>query len=444
MIQVKLSPMNIAIIGAGPAGLAAAHDFLNAGHSATIFEAASAPGGLAAGFKEPHWKWSVEKFYHHWFQSDADLLKLADETGLRAGVQFHSPKTVSYWNGNFYPLDSPVAALLFPGLSLFDKIPFGLATIYLKYLTGNGIGLEKYTAHDWASRWMGKGAYELIFQPLLDGKFGEAYSRKVNMAWLWARLKSRTSKLGTYEGGGQKFYDDLAANLQKRGANIVYSARVQNLAQADGAWAVAVSINQQAAQTQKFDMVLSTTSPKVMGKLAPQLPSNYLGALNDLKSLGAVVAVFSLSHPLSENGYYWHSLPKSAGFPYLAMCEHTNFVSPENFGGDRIVYCGDYLPADHRYFSMSADEIAAEYAPSLKRFNEKFDPSWIKKTWVFKEAYAQPVPLVNHSRNVPPTKTPLPGLYFASMSQVYPWDRGTNFAVEIGRRVAREMMAERK
>jgi hypothetical protein len=28
-------------------------------------------------------------------------------------------------------------------------------------------------------------------------------------------------------------------------------------------------------------------------------------------------------------------------------------------------------------------------------------------------------------------------LYFASMSQVYPWDRGTNFAVEIGRRAAR-------
>jgi hypothetical protein len=31
-------------------------------------------------------------------------------------------------------------------------------------------------------------------------------------------------------------------------------------------------------------------------------------------------------------------------------------------------------------------------------------------------------------------------LYFASMSQVYPWDRGTNFAVEIGRRAARLML----
>jgi hypothetical protein len=53
---------------------------------------------------------------------------------------------------------------------------------------------------------------------------------------------------------------------------------------------------------------------------------------------------------------------------------------------------------------------------------------------------AQPIPLVNHSRHIPSIQTPLPGLYFASMSQVYPWDRGTNFAVEIGRRAARMML----
>jgi len=49
---------------------------------------------------------------------------------------------------------------------------------------------------------------------------------------------------------------------------------------------------------------------------------------------------------------------------------------------------------------------------------------------------------VNHSKNIPAIKTPVPGVYFASMSQVYPWDRGTNFAVEIGRRAARMMLEE--
>jgi hypothetical protein len=43
---------------------------------------------------------------------------------------------------------------------------------------------------------------------------------------------------------------------------------------------------------------------------------------------------------------------------------------------------------------------------------------------------------------IPATRTPLPGLFFASMSQVYPWDRGTNYAVELGRRVAAEMIEQ--
>ena len=76
------------------------------------------------------------------------------------------------------------------------------------------------------------------------------------------------------------------------------------------------------------------------------------------------------------------------------------------------------------------------------KFNPDFRPDWVKKTWLFRTRYAQPVPLVNHSRNIPAIKTPLAGLYFASMSQVYPWDRGTNFAVEIGRRAARMMIGD--
>ena len=43
---------------------------------------------------------------------------------------------------------------------------------------------------------------------------------------------------------------------------------------------------------------------------------------------------------------------------------------------------------------------------------------------------------------IPDVRTPLPGLYFASMSQVYPWDRGTNYAVEMGRKVAAMMLED--
>ena len=153
--------------------------------------------------------------------------------------------------------------------------------------------------------------------------------------------------------------------------------------------------------------------------------------------MGAVVMTLSLKHQLSEQGYYWYNLPKSAGFPFLALVEHTNFLSPEHFGGDHIVYCGDYLEADHEYFQLSKDELLQRFLPALARINPRFEPGWINNSWLYRTSYAQPVPLLNHSRNIPSIQTPIPGLYFASMSQVYPWDRGTNFAVEIGRRAAK-------
>lgn len=158
--------------------------------------------------------------------------------------------------------------------------------------------------------------------------------------------------------------------------------------------------------------------------------------------MGAVVMVLALKHRLSDKGYYWYNIPKSAGFPFLAVVEHTNFLSPEYFGGDHILYVGDYLNIDHPYFQMSADELEKIYTSALSRINPAFNHDWVRKSWVFRTNYAQPVPLVNHSKNIPAIATPLPGLYFASMSQVYPWDRGTNFAVEIGRKAARLMLAD--
>ena len=122
------------------------------------------------------------------------------------------------------------------------------------------------------------------------------------------------------------------------------------------------------------------------------------------------------------------------------MVEHTNFVPPEHFGGDHIVYIGDYLEPEHEHFRLSQEQLLEKFAPSLEKFNPKFEMDWDKKVWLFRTAYAQPVPLVNHSQNIPAIETPIDGLYFASMSQVYPWDRGTNFAVEIGRKAAGLML----
>ncbi len=427
--------MKIAIIGAGFGGMAAGYDLRKAGHEVVIFEAAGYVGGLASGFKEPHWEWSVEKFYHHWFASDRHMLGLIRELGWEEQVRFPRPYTVLLHDGKWYPFDSILKALLFPGLGWgLDKLRFGLVGLYLR-LTDNWRALEQVTADAWMRKWAGREVYEKMWEPLLIGKFGPYY-KDVPMAWMWARLKARTTRLGTFEGGFQGFADRFADRLKEMGVEIRLEAGVRQIGREQDEGPLLVRTE---AGDESFDRVLVTVSPGAMARLVPSLPEDYLKGLLELKSMGAVVMVMSLKSRLSEEGYYWFNLPKTAGYSFLALVEHTNFVPNEKFGGDHIVYAGDYLVPEHEYFRMSDEQLLAEFLPSLKKFNPQFERDWIKKVWVFKTAYAQPVPLVNHSRNIPEIETPIEGLYFASMSQVYPWDRGTNFAVEIGRRAAQMM-----
>jgi protoporphyrinogen oxidase len=426
----------IAIIGAGIGGMAAAYDFARAGHQVVIFESADYVGGLASGIKDPHWDWSVERYYHHWFQSDKHMLGLIDELGWSDRVVFPRPKTVAYHNGKFYPLDSPQAALTFPGFSFFDMVRFGFVTLYLRYLA-DWKTMEKYTAESWMRRWYGSRLYKALFEPLLAGKFGD-HLPEVNMAWMWARLKARTTRLGTFKGGFQAFADGLADTLRAKGVQIHLSTPVTRIAAVPGG-ALNLTIN---SEDQRFDRCLVTSAPGLMARLAPDLPPDYLQGLLNLKSMGAVVMILALKHQISEEGYYWFNIPKSAGFPFLALVEHTNYLSPQYFGGEHIIYCGDYLDPSHEYFQLSDDELLERFLPAIQRINPKFERNWVRKVWVSKTAYAQPIPLVNHSRNIPSIRTPINGLYFASMSQVYPWDRGTNFAVEIGRRAAEQMLKE--
>jgi protoporphyrinogen oxidase len=433
----------VGIIGAGATGLASAWTLSQNGHQVEVFEAGEALGGLAAGFKAPHWDWTLEKFYHHWFQSDDHLLRLVEALGTRNKVIFKRPTTKFWLDGRAYQMDSPLSALTVPVMSWYAKLRYGPVGFYYTRLNKNWQALEKHSADTWIRQHMGEEYYRLLWRPLLIGKFGEAY-QEVNMAWLWARLHSRTTQLGTYVGGFQAFMEDLGAALRQKGVNIHLQTPVQGLEAAEGRKIVLTTAN----GSSPFDAVISTTSPQLLLKLAPQIDGDYAAQVRALRHMGAVVVILALHQQLMTDGTYWLSLPtdtpdkSKSAFPFLALVEHTNYMDKAHFGGDHLVYLGDYVAPDHEYFSLSEEALAERFTAALPQFNPAFSPAWVRQRWVFRAPYAQPLPTVNHSQNIPALRTPLHGLYWASMSQVYPWDRGTNYALEIGQRVARMVMED--
>lgn len=432
--------MQIAVIGGGIAGLSAAYDLLGAGHAVVVYESSDATGGLARGFRDPAWEWPLEHFYHHLFTSDRSIIELVGELGISERLFFPAPRTSIFHDGRSHPFSNPLDWWRFPGMNPVDYVRFGAVGAFLRY-TRFWRYLERFSADSWTRRAYGRKLHELVWQPLLIGKFGPYY-REANMAWLWARLHVRSFKLGYFEGGFQAFVDRLTEAVAARGGQIACNTPVRQIGRtADGRLRV-----ETAHGAADFDRVLHTTSPALLARLAPELPADYLDALRRLKSMGAVVLVLALRRQLLTDGTYWLNLPARSvdktrnAVPFLALVEHTNYIDPVHYGGDRIVYCGDYVPPEHPYLSMNEEELAQVFLPALVQFNPEFEQGWVRKRWLFRAPYAQPVPERHHSRHVPDLATPWPQLYLAGMSQVYPWDRGTNFAVEIGRRAARRIL----
>jgi protoporphyrinogen oxidase len=296
----------VGIVGAGASGLSAAWELARAGHQVEVFEAERTVGGLAAGFRDDGWEWFLEKFYHHWFATDHAILALARELGVRDQVMFRRARTSSLIDGRRYASEMNLSALRLP-VSFGARLRQALVGAYLKYLTRDWHALEQFTADAWLRRHMGDEVYRTLWAPLLVAKFGDRYL-DVNMAWVWARIVSRSLRLGTYRGGFQALLDHLAAALRQAGTSLRLSTPVTRIGVSNGRPVLEVH-----GEIRSFDRVISTVSPSLMLRLAPELrATDYGRQVSGLESCGAISVVLALRQSLLTDGTYWLNVPAAS------------------------------------------------------------------------------------------------------------------------------------
>jgi protoporphyrinogen oxidase len=407
----------------------------------TVYESSDGIGGLAGGFKMCDTP--LEKAYHFIYKTDKHMFSLLKELELYHLLKFHKSSVSTYYGKHLYSMMNPMDLIMFKPLKLRNRIRAGLVVLYLKYLK-NGEQLSNITALEWLEKYAGKEVTEVLWKPLLKGKFDKYYD-KITMCWLWGRIKQRADSqdisiggeaLGYIEGGFQTIINTLISKIEHK-AQLKMNTPVSCVYFNNKSKRIVLELEADNEKTE-YDKVLLTVPSKIASKiLAPYKNEAYFQKLRSIEYLDAVVLVFATEQNISK--YYWHNI-NSKNSPFVVFVGLTNLIGNKNFNGENIYYIGDYVPRDHQYIGLSEDEMKEHWFNQLKLIFPKFDKQYITDSRLFKLKNAQHIVDVGFEEKIPDTKTPFNNIYLSNFSQIYPMDRGTNYAVRDGLKVARIML----
>lgn len=430
-----MNKYDVVIVGAGFTGLTAGYLLSKKGLKVHIIEADRAPGGLAGTFNFDDGV-KVEKFYHHWFNNDRYVPDLVKELGLEGDVILLPTRTGMYFNGRMWKLSTPLDLLRFKALSLLDRIRLGLLVFQVRRIKA-WQSIEHLTIREWLEPLCGKSVYKVVWEPLVKAKFS-VFADSVNAVWMWKKLVLRGStrndkggeELAYFKGGFGRLAQKLVDAIEGNGGKISLGCRVTGVKSSNDT-IVALETEEGDVTGEKF--LFTPAFPIIANILEEMASTQWISSLRRVRYLGNVCLVLRLSHSLSET--YWLNV-NDPSFPFVGVIEHTNFDSPENYNGSHIAYLSRYLAVEDPVWSYTDDEYFTFAMEHLQRMFPDMKASWVLDYKVWRSEYAQPVTEKNYSKYVPDGSTPYKNAFISTMAQIYPEDRGTNYAIREGRNIA--------
>ena len=448
----------VAVIGAGVAGLTAAYELGKAGMRCDVYERWPGLGGQAATLDVGEGV-LLERYYHHLFTSDRHIAGLYRELGMPDGIEWLPSSVAFFARGKSHPFTTPTDLLRFKPMTPAARLRLGLAVLSLQLRHRDVAPFEAMTAKEWIVRNVGRSGWDSLWGPLLSGKFGDR-AEEISMAWLWSKLTLRRQVkgreatgevLGYPRGSFEPLFGALAEAIGRQGGRVLIDRPAARLRMAaSGGFELTAGAPgsfrrghdprefDPGGEPERYERVLATVPNEVFVQLLdPALTSAvgeaYLSRLRSIEYHAALCLLLEVDRRVTSA--YWTNVGDSE-LPFIGLIEQTNFVEPERYGGRRFLYVANYTARDDPLLALSPDELLERYSPGLRKVNPAFSADWIRARWLFREPDAQPVVTVGYRDRMPPLATGVPGLVLANTTQVYPEDRGTNYAVRLGRDAA--------
>lgn len=400
-----------------------------------VIEAESTPGGLAGTFEFSDGV-TLEKFYHHWFNNDLYVPKLVHDLGLEGNIVTLPSQTGMYFNGRIWKLSTPMDVLRFKALSFKDRIRLGLVVFQVRRVK-NWKTIEHLSIRDWLEPLCGKKVYKVVWEPLINSKFSE-YAEVISAVWMWKKLDLRGStrderggeQLAYFRGGFGKLSSALVSAIHEHGGSVQFGTAGSQLSVKDGE---IVKIESSSGAIFGRQFLFTPAFPIIADLFKDHCDSEWIKSLRRVNYLGNICLVLRLNRSLS--GTYWLNV-NDPGFPFVGVIEHTNFDLPENYGGSHIAYISKYLSRDSELWKLSDEKYFQFALTSLKEMFPDLSEDWILDFRVWRADFAQPVTEMGYSEYVPNSSTPIHNAWISTMAHIYPEDRGTNYAIREGLKIA--------
>jgi protoporphyrinogen oxidase len=424
----------IAVLGAGPMGLAVAYQLVQDGHSPVVFEADDRVGGMTACFDFNGL--DIERYYHFHCVSDHAFLTMLDDLKISHKMQWVETKMGYWYQEQLQPWGNPIALLKFRGLSLIAKIRYG-AHAFLSTKRNDWLPLDQVESTSWIKRWVGKEAYDVLWKNLFDYKFYE-YASNLSAAWIWSRIRrigrSRYNlfkeKLGYLEGGSNTLLEAIKTAIEAGGGEIRLKSAVNRVVIEDES----VKGVEVQGQFESFEKVISTVPLPYIPRIMTDLPKEIMDKFQSLKNIAVVCVIAKLNQAVTEN--FWLNI-NDPTMDIPGLVEYSNLRPLDN----HVVYVPFYMPGEHPKFSDSDEIFINKVKSYLKKINPKLCDSDFIDIRASRYRHAQPICEPGYLDRLPPVALPVKGLWVADTSYYYPEDRGISESIGFGRKMAQEAMA---